>query len=103
MVDTKNYISKDELFMAQATSINFDLDSDQLLAKALEVGFVKEVAKDKYELNEAHAVTSTTPNCNYCERLVNQHGRIDGAWAICEQCDEEAGLENARRDRGVQS
>ena len=46
------YLNKQELFMEQAPSFNFDLDADQLLAKALQVGFVKEVGQDKYEVNE---------------------------------------------------
>ena len=52
MANTKQYISKEELFIAQAPSFNFELNADQLLAKALEVGFVKKVGEDKYEVNE---------------------------------------------------
>ena len=40
--------------MNQAPSFNFELDEDELLAKALEVGFVKEVREDCYEMNEAY-------------------------------------------------
>ncbi len=45
-------LSKHELFISQAPSFNFELDADQILAKALEVGFVKEVGPDQYEVNE---------------------------------------------------
>jgi hypothetical protein len=48
------YFSKHSLWMNQAPSFNFELDEDELLAKALEVGFVKKVGKDKYKLNEAY-------------------------------------------------
>ena len=33
-------LSKKDLFMWQAPSFNFDLNADEILAKALEVGFV---------------------------------------------------------------
>ena len=46
--------TKHELFMAQAPSWNFELDEDELLAKALEVGFVKQVGEDSYEMNEEY-------------------------------------------------
>ena len=52
MEDTKQYISKEELFMRQAPSWNFELNADQLLAKALKLGFVKKVGEDRYEVNE---------------------------------------------------
>ena len=48
----KRYLSKQELFLEQAPCFNFELDADQLLAKALKVGFVRRVGKDKYEVNE---------------------------------------------------
>ena len=51
MPDTKRYLSKHELFMEQAPNWNFELDADALLAKALEVGFVRKVEEDKYEVN----------------------------------------------------
>ena len=47
-----HYFSKHSLWMAQAPSWNFELDADQLLAKALALGFVTEVGEDKYEMNE---------------------------------------------------
>ena len=37
--------------MTQAPSFNFELDEDQLLDKALEVGFVTKVDEDLYEVN----------------------------------------------------
>ena len=50
----KRYVTKDELFIWQAPSFNFELDEDKLLAKALAVGFVEKVGRDKYKLNEAY-------------------------------------------------
>ena len=44
--------TKKSLWLEQAPSFNFELDEDQLLNKALEVGFVIEVGKDKYKKNE---------------------------------------------------
>ena len=44
--------SKNSLWLAQATRWNFELDEDELLAKALEVGFVKQVGEDRYEMNQ---------------------------------------------------
>ena len=44
--------SKRSLFREQAPSFNFELGEDQLLAKALEVGFIKKIGEDKYEMNE---------------------------------------------------
>ena len=38
--------------MWQAPSFNFDLDADQLLKKALKVGFVTKVSEDQYLINE---------------------------------------------------
>jgi len=43
--------TKDSLFGAQAPSFNFELDKDQLLAKALESGFVTEIGEDQYLMN----------------------------------------------------
>ena len=45
-------LSKHELFMNQAPSFNFDLNADQILAKALKVGFVTEVSEDQYIVND---------------------------------------------------
>ena len=44
--------SKQTLFHAQAPKWNFELDADQLLDKALELGFVKKVGDDEYLQNE---------------------------------------------------
>ena len=44
--------SKQSLWMNQAPSFNFELDADQLLAKALEDGFVRKVGEDSYQMNE---------------------------------------------------
>ncbi len=40
-----------ELFMAQAPNTNFEYDADQLLAKALDVGFVTKIGDDQYLMN----------------------------------------------------
>ena len=45
-------VTKKELFMWQAPSFNFDLNADEILAKALEVGFVTEVSEDQYVVND---------------------------------------------------
>jgi len=45
-------VTKKELWMQQAPSFNFELDEDELLKKALDVGFVKNVGDDKYLVNE---------------------------------------------------
>jgi hypothetical protein len=47
----KVIFTKQELFIDQCPSFNFELDADQLLAKALEVGFVTKVGDDQYEMN----------------------------------------------------
>ena len=49
--------TKQELFIAQAPSFNFELNADQLVNKGLEVGFITEVGKDQsfqtiYEVNQ---------------------------------------------------
>tara|TARA_R110000823_G_C15627607_1_gene468334 strand:+ start:325 stop:558 length:234 start_codon:yes stop_codon:yes gene_type:complete len=49
--------TKQELFIAQAPSFNFELNADQLVTKGLEVGFITEVGKDQsfqtiYEVNQ---------------------------------------------------
>lgn len=49
-------INKQQLFMTQAPSWNFELDADQLLDKALETGFLKEVGEDEYEINYNYGV-----------------------------------------------
>ena len=48
----KRYVSKQELWMQQAPSFNFELGKDELLVEALESGFVTEVGKDRYLINE---------------------------------------------------
>jgi hypothetical protein len=50
----KKYFSKKELWLNQAPSFNFELGEDQLLEKALEVGFVSKVDEDKYLLNDSY-------------------------------------------------
>jgi len=43
--------TKKELWLNQAPSFNFELDQDQLLDKALNAGFVKEIGEDQYQVN----------------------------------------------------
>ena len=43
--------TKHSLWQAQAPSWNFELDEDQLLDKALELGFVSKVGNDQYLMN----------------------------------------------------
>jgi len=52
MTTRPEILSKKDLFMWQAPSFNFDLNADQILAKALDVGFVTEVSEDQYLVNE---------------------------------------------------
>tara|TARA_R100001369_G_C3191296_1_gene143767 strand:+ start:309 stop:476 length:168 start_codon:yes stop_codon:yes gene_type:complete len=51
---TDTVFTKDSLFQAQAPSFNFELDKDQLLAKALESGFVTTVGEDQYKMNDSY-------------------------------------------------
>lgn len=51
MKQEKTIFTKDALWLDQAPSFNFELDKDQLLAKALEVGFVVEIGADQYQMN----------------------------------------------------
>ena len=59
-----HYYSKRSLFMEQAPSWNFELGADQLLAKALELGFVKKVGEDRYLMNK-HYIKSAYPSFQY--------------------------------------
>ena len=43
--------TKDELFLNQAPSFNFELNADELLKKALDSGFVVKVSKEQYKVN----------------------------------------------------
>jgi len=47
----KETYTKKSLFLSQAQSFNFELNEDQLLAKALEAGFVVKIGEDLYEVN----------------------------------------------------
>ena len=51
MTEDTTIFTKQSLFMAQAPSWNFELDADQLLDKALELGFVTKIDDDKYLMN----------------------------------------------------
>ncbi len=44
--------TKKELWLNQARCWNFELDEDQLLSKALQVGFVTKVGDDSYLVNQ---------------------------------------------------
>jgi len=52
----KRYVTKQELFIWQAPSFNFELSADQLLARALEVGFVTRAGYDQDDVNLRKAV-----------------------------------------------
>ena len=41
-----------ELYMEYAPSFNFELDQEQILTKALDVGFVTKTGDDQYMVNE---------------------------------------------------
>ena len=45
-------ITQKQLFLEQAPNFNFELNSDELLSRALEVGFVTKVGDDAYLINE---------------------------------------------------
>lgn len=47
-------LTKDELWQWQAPSFNFELGKDELLAKALEVGFVSKAGENQYLLNKEY-------------------------------------------------
>jgi hypothetical protein len=47
-------ISKEELFMWQAPSFNFELSEDELLQKAIDRGFVKKIGDNKYKVNKEY-------------------------------------------------
>jgi len=54
--------SKSELFNLHAPDFNFELDEDQLLNKALEMGFVVEIGEDQYKQNNNYWEGKTTPH-----------------------------------------
>tara|TARA_R110001606_G_scaffold3931_2_gene18838 strand:+ start:659 stop:865 length:207 start_codon:yes stop_codon:yes gene_type:complete len=47
----KETYTKKSLFLSQAQSFNFELNAEQILAKALEAGFVVKIGEDLYEVN----------------------------------------------------
>ena len=52
-MDKKEVIfTQKELWLNQAPCWNFELDQDQLLQKALDVGFVIKVGEDAYLVNQ---------------------------------------------------
>ena len=50
--DDQIVFTSNELFLNQAPSFNFELDEPQLLAKALEIGFVTKTGDDQYLVNQ---------------------------------------------------
>ena len=48
-------VTKEELYLQQAPSLNFELDADELLEKALLRGFVEKVGDDKYKINNDYS------------------------------------------------
>jgi len=53
--------NKHTLWQSQAPSLNFEYGEDDLLELALERGFVKEIGKDLYEMNEKYVTTDRSP------------------------------------------
>ena len=51
------YLSKKELFISQAPNFNFELNADEILKQALEVGFVTEASHDQYLINKKYTKT----------------------------------------------
>tara|TARA_R100001369_G_scaffold22961_1_gene42091 strand:- start:1604 stop:1762 length:159 start_codon:yes stop_codon:yes gene_type:complete len=47
-------VTSKELWKQEAPSFNFTLDEEQLLTKALNVGYVTKVGDDQYEINEEY-------------------------------------------------
>ena len=50
--------TKNSLWLAQAPSFNFEMDEDQMLSYALEVGFVTKIGDDKYLRNNNYWETA---------------------------------------------
>lgn len=48
----KVIFTKKELWINQVPLFGFEYNEDQLLEKALEVGFVTKIGEDQYEMNE---------------------------------------------------
>jgi hypothetical protein len=47
-----NTYTKKSLFLSQAQSFNFELNAEQILEKALEVGFVVKIGNDLYQVQD---------------------------------------------------
>ena len=47
----KETYTKKSLFLSQAPNFNFELNAEQILEKALDVGFVVKIGDDLYEVN----------------------------------------------------
>ena len=50
-MEQKEILTRDELWQWQIPAFNFELSKDELLKKALKVGFVTKVGKDQYKVN----------------------------------------------------
>ena len=50
-MEEKVIYSKNMLWKWHAPNFNFELDKDQLLAEALELGFVSKIGDDQYLMN----------------------------------------------------
>lgn len=57
--------NKHTLWQNQAPSLNFEYGKDDLLALALERGFVKKIGEDLYEMNEKYVTTDRSPKWKY--------------------------------------
>ena len=53
--------NKHTLWQNQAPSLNFEYGEDDLLALALERGFVEKIGDDLYEMNENYETTDKGP------------------------------------------
>tara|TARA_R110002074_G_scaffold137137_1_gene282092 strand:- start:2 stop:181 length:180 start_codon:yes stop_codon:yes gene_type:complete len=50
----RTILTSKELWKNQAPNLNFEFNEKQILAKALEVGFVTKVGDDQYLVNEKY-------------------------------------------------
>ena len=103
-------VTKEELFLSQAPRFNFELDSDLILKRALEFGFVTQVGEDQYEINDKYieledgtaftesdsedvmTVISKESDLNICDEIADgkcRGGRFfsDGEYSITWHCE----------------
>lgn len=50
--EEQRIVTKEELFIQQAPSFNFELGEDELVEKGLERGYITEVGDNQYLINE---------------------------------------------------